>query len=171
MAFLAAAPYLAAAGAAYQGIQANQTAKYNAAVDTQQQAIAVNQGNAQANMVRRSSREALGRESAAFGAAGVGYGGASENALDQSAVNQELDALNTRYRGAITGWGYGAQASIDRSEGTQAAVAGGLLAGGALLKGLGPNYSFAPKSAARAAGTNAEAPSALGGNIQTMGPP
>lgn len=139
MAFVAAlAPYLAAAGAAYQGIKASQADTYNAKVMGQEQANTVNQAAAQEGLVRRNSREQLGRQAAAFGAAGVGYGGSSEGALDQSAVNQELDALNTRYKGAITGWGYGAQSQIDQSQ----AAGHGLMAGAALLKGLGPTYTF-----------------------------
>ena len=169
MAFAAAIiPYLAAAGAAYQGIQASQASAYNAAVAKQEQGNAVNQANAQEGLVRRNSREMLGRQAAAFGAAGVGYGGSSETALDQSAVNQELDALNTRYRGAITGWGYGTQAQLDMSMSKQEGGAGALLAGASALKGSGTNYSFAPQSNAQAAGlTSATPASGLGGNIPT----
>ena len=173
MAFVAAlAPYLAAAGAAYQGITSAQASQYNAAVAKQEQGNAVNQANAQANLVQRNSREMLGRQAAAFGAAGVGYGGSSEIALDQSAVNQELDALNTRYRGSITGWGYGAQSQIDQQQAQQEGVAGALLAGGQLLKGSKPTYSFAPQSNAAAAGlVSPTAPSGLGGNVSTAGGP
>lgn len=163
MAFVAAlAPYLSAAGAAYQGIKAKQSADFNSAVAGNEQKLSVDQANAQEGLVRRSSREALGRQAAAFGAAGVGYGGSSEISLDQSAVNQELDALNTRYKGAITGYGYGVQSQIDRTEGNEKAVSGGLLAGAALLKGSGPTYSFAPQSNGRLAGLTAESSSGLG---------
>ena len=136
------APYLAAAGTAIQGIQKAQASQYNAAVMTQEQRNTVDQAAAQEGQVRRNSREMLGRQMAAFGSANVGYGGSSEVALDQSAVNQELDALNTRYKGAITGWGYGAQAQLDRSMAKQQNLTTGLMAGAALLKGLGPNYTF-----------------------------
>lgn len=159
-------PYLSAAGTLYQGIQANQAARYNATVATQEQANAVNSASAQAGLVRRAGREALGRQAAAFGAAGVGYGGSSEGALDQSAVNSELDALTTQYRGAITGWGYGAQAQLDQQMGKQNLVGSGLLAGAALLKGMGPTYSFAPKVVGLGSQTPA---SGLGGNINTAG--
>jgi hypothetical protein len=90
----------------------------------------------------------LGRQAAAFGAAGVGYGGSSEIALDQSAVNQELDALNTRYKGAITGWGYGAQAQLDQAQARDQRLSSSLLAGAQLLKGAGGSYSsFNPSGA------------------------
>lgn len=146
MAFVGAlAPYLAAAGAVVQGVQQKNAADYNAKVAGQEQNASINQANAQEGMVRRASRESLGKQAAAFGAAGVGYGGSSEGALDQSAVNEEWDALNTRYKGQTTGYGYGVQASIDRSEGST-------LAGNALLKGLGSYYAYQPKSAAAMAG-------------------
>jgi cobalamin-dependent methionine synthase I len=95
--------------------------------------------------VRRDSRMALGKQEAAFGAAGVGYGGSSETSLDQSAVNQEYDALKTRYKGASTAYGYGVQSGIDKSEGNTEMTQSGLLAGSQLLKSLNmtPNYSIA----------------------------
>lgn len=148
MAFAAAIiPYLAAAGAAYQGISASVSSRYNSDVMAQQQKTSVDQANAQEGMVRRAGREALGRQSAAFGAAGVGYGGSSEGALDQSAINQELDALNTRYKGVITGWGYGVQSQIYGQQSQQEGVATPLLAGAALLKNM-PSYSSSPSALA-----------------------
>src|SRR5271154_7526323 len=126
---MAFAPLLVAGiAAAYQGIQKSQSDTYNAKVAAGQQSNAINESNAQANLVQRNSREQLGKQAAAFGAAGVGYGGSSETSLDQSAVNQELDALNTRYKGAITGYGYGVQSNIDQQNSSQY----GLMAGAAL---------------------------------------
>lgn len=165
MAFVAAlAPYLAAAGAAYQGYKTNQADNFNSQVMGQERDLSVNQANAQEGMVRRNSREMLGRQVAAIGAAGGGYGGSSEVSLDQSAVNQELDALNTRYKGTLTGYGYGVQSGIDRRKSSDDLAAGGLLAGAALLKGSGANYSFAPQTSMTQAGLTAPGgPSGLGG--------
>ena len=141
MSYIAAAlPYIAAAGAAYGAVKQGQASAVNAQIATNEQGMAVNQSNAQEGMVRRQGREALGRQAAAFGAAGVGYGGSSAVALDQSAVNQELDALNTRYKGQVTGYGYGIQSGFDKSQSSQY----GVMAGAALLKGIGANYSYAP---------------------------
>lgn len=141
MAFLPAIlPYVAAGASAAGYVKQSQASAYNAKVDQNEANLSVNQANAQEGLVRRSSREALGRQAAAFGAAGVGYAGSSETALDQSAINQELDALNTRYKGAITGYGYKVESGIqnDQSKGY------GLMAGAALLKGFGSNYSYTP---------------------------
>jgi hypothetical protein len=141
MAFIGAAlPYLAAAGSAYGAIQNSNAAGFNAKVERNQSNLSIDQGNAQEGMVRRMGREALGKQAAAFGASGVGYGGSSETSLDQSAVNQELDALNTRYKGTFTSYGYGVQSGIDQGYAKQY----GVMAGAALLKGMGSNYSYAP---------------------------
>lgn len=166
---MAFAPLLVAGiAAAYQGIQKSQADTYNSKVASSQQSNSINEANAQANLVQRNSREALGKQAAAFGAAGVGYGGASEISLDQSAINQELDALNTRYRGAVSGWGYGAQAQLDKTEAGQQTAASildfasskpvGALAGTAAMRGSGNSYTFgtvSPSSGATQAGLSA----------------
>jgi hypothetical protein len=129
--------FLPAVAAAYGAVQKAQTDKYNAQVAQNEANTAVNQGGAQEGMVLRAGRQQLGRQATAFGAAGVGYGGSSERALDQSAVNEEYDALNTKYRGVLTGYGYSTEAQQLRSQGNQES----LLAGAALLKGIGSNYT------------------------------
>jgi len=135
-------PWVAAGGAAIQGVQAKNAQDFNAKVMGQQHDVSIDQANAQEGIVRRGSRESFGRQMAAFAGSGAGYGGSSEGALDQSAVNQELDALNTRYKGATTGYGYGVQSGIDRQTGNTDMTQASLLAGGALLKGMGPNYTM-----------------------------
>lgn len=141
MAFAAAlAPYLAAGTAAYSAVKSGQAATFNSQVATNEANVSVDQANAASGIQRRVGREALGKQAAAFGAAGVGYGGSSETALDQSAVNAELDALNTKYKGSTTAYGYQVQAGQDKSEASQY----NLMAGAALLKGAGSNYSYAP---------------------------
>jgi hypothetical protein len=139
MAFLGAAlPYISAAGAAYSGIKSAQASTYNAAVAGQEQKTSIDQANQQEIQVRRAGRLALDKQSAAFAGAGVGGGVSSGIALDQSAVNQELDALNTRYRGATTGYGYGVQASLDKQQASGYTALAGIKA----LQGIGGNYSF-----------------------------
>lgn len=137
MAFL---PWLAAGASAFSYAKQGQAAGFNAQVDRNEQKLSIDQATQQENMVRRQGRQQLGRQLAAFGAAGVGYGGSSETALDQSAVNQEMDALNTRYRGTITGYGYGVESGLKQDQ----AKDYGLMAGAALLKGIGGNLNYYP---------------------------
>jgi hypothetical protein len=137
-----AIPYMLAASAAYSGYRQSQADKFNAGVMQNEQTSAINQGVAQENLVRRQGQQALGKQTAAFGGAGVGYGGTSAVALRQSAINQELDALNTRYKATFTGYGYGVESGILKSQGNEALLSGGLLAGAQALKAAGGNYSF-----------------------------
>lgn len=139
MAFIGAAlPYLTAATAAVSAGKQAQAADFNAKEAGIQQKLSVDQANQQEIQVRRSGRLALDKQAAAFAGANVGYGGSSQVSLDQSAINQEMDALNTRYRGAITGYGYGVQKSLDQSESKGYAMLAGMKA----LQGAGSNYSF-----------------------------
>ena len=143
MAFL---PLIAMAGSAlYQGARAKQAADANAQTMQLEQGAAEAQGVEAEGLQRRAGREALGRQTAAFGGAGVGYGGSSATALKQSAVNEELDALTTRYRGFFTGYGYGIQARNLRQEGDEDMASGVLLAGSKALAAL-PSYQQPPKS-------------------------
>jgi hypothetical protein len=128
------------AGTAVAAGQKSQADNYNSQVMAGEQRVNVDEANAQANLTLRAGRQALGKQRAAFGSAAVGYGGSSEAALDQSAINQELDALNTRYRGTITGYGYGVQSQILKSEANQQETAGALLAGGQALKTVSPYF-------------------------------
>lgn len=140
----------AAALTAYGAIRNGQAQKAaldnNAMVMGQEKKTANEQGASQEAIVRRNSRESLGRQVAAFGSAGIGYGGTSHTALDSSSINQEMDALNTRYRAQLSGYGYGVQSGIDKKEGNETAQNSELMAGAALLKGLGPYYSSTPTS-------------------------
>lgn len=141
MAYAAAA--LEIFGMLKQGQAQKQALDYNAGVMKQEEATGLAQGTQQEDIVRRNSREQLGKQTAAFGSAGVGYGGSSAIALQSSVKNQELDALNTKYRAQLSAYGYGAQAGIDKSQGSQAGANSELMAGAALLKNMGPYYSSA----------------------------
>jgi hypothetical protein len=136
--------YLPLALAAVQAVRSGNAQKnadqYNSEVMTQERNLSINQANAQEGQVRRNSREMYGRQVAAIAAAGTGYQGSSGEALGQSALNQELDALNTRYKGALTGYGYGVQSNIDASAGADAQKAGYVNAITKLFSGSAGTY-------------------------------
>ncbi|HUP06841.1 MAG TPA: hypothetical protein VMU47_06810 [Caldimonas sp.] len=139
-------PFLSAGAGLYAGLRQSSADKFNAGVMQNEQRTAINQGAAQENLVRRASRQALGKESAAFAGAGVGGGVSSGLALNQSAVNQELDALNTRYKAQFTGYGYGVESQILRRQADEALAGGGLLAGAKALQALSGSYTTYPPS-------------------------
>jgi len=82
---------------------------------------------------RRQYRQFQGTQAAAIAQAGTGYGGTSSNVMDQSAVQAEIDALNTRYRGLT-------RATLYRAQGKAAKSQGNALAGTALLNGVASYY-------------------------------
>ena len=122
---------------AYSAIKQGQAASYNSKIASGEQNLAIDQGAAGQAQVLRSGREATGRQAAAFGASGVGYGGSSAGAMKQSAINVEMDALNAKYKGTLSGYGYGVESALSASKAKQYDV----LAGAALLKGVGSNYT------------------------------
>lgn len=123
-----------------QGQAQKQAADYNAQVYRNESQAALGQSLTQEDLLRRNSRESLGRQLAAFGASGAGYGGSSRIALDTSAINQEMDALNTRYRGTLTAYGYSTGAGIKEQEGDIEQRKGILLAGATLLNAASGKY-------------------------------
>jgi len=109
--------------------------------EDQEAGIARAQANVAEGDVRHSTREALGRQIGAFGAAGVAGGASTYGAERESSINQELDALRTRYKGAIVAYGYNTQGYLDRMGARAAQKQAAISAAGALLKGMSGSYT------------------------------
>lgn len=140
-----------AAGAVLQGVSAQNAANYNSWALTAQ-ANALNAEGAQREaQQRRDAREFLGRQSAAMGESGAGYGGSNALSLEQSSVNAELDALNIRYGTQMKSMGLLMDAAEQKRQGSAAMLGGLLGAGGQILLGLAErkrqNDLLPPKSA------------------------
>jgi hypothetical protein len=129
-----------AGGALAQGQAGYNAGQYNAQQRTMEGNAAMDQALAQEAQTRVKNREDLGKQAAAVGAAGIGYGGSSGRVMDQSAVNSELDALNVRYRGAFTKYGYDAEAALAKYQGNVSRVNSYLKAGGAIISGKSTGY-------------------------------
>lgn len=129
-----------AAGSVVQGIQQKNAADANARIQAQEGAIAAAQGYSAEATQRRQGTMALGRETAAVGQAGGGYGGSAGRVLDQSATNAELDALNVRYKAGLQKWGYDTQSSLTQREGSDELGTSFALAGTKLLQGYSKAY-------------------------------
>lgn len=120
-------------------IIAYNNAKYNSTLLKGQAATAVTESSVAVGQILRRGAAQRGAQAAAFGGAGVGYGGSSAGALDQSAINNEMDALTTKYKGAITAFGYNAAAQANNMEANRA-LRSGLLSGGSTLTKLSPYF-------------------------------
>lgn len=147
---LIASAVVSAAGALSSGAaqrraanQQAQAAEYNAAVSQNQATSAFAAGAERENIQRRQAAQALSQERAAFAQSGLDPN--SGSALDvqlQSSRNAELDALQTRYEGILTGQNYQQQAALGvyeggvlRASGRNAQRASYLTAAGNLLSG------------------------------------
>lgn len=136
----AAATALQSGGALISGLSQASALRENARTYDTEAGIASTQGYEQEAQQRRAGAMEMGRETAAIGAAGAGYGGSAGRSLAQSAQNIELDALNIRYKAQLQKWAYGAQSENLRSEAGTAEAGGVMKAGAALLSGYSKKY-------------------------------
>jgi hypothetical protein len=123
--------------AAYSAYSQNQTANANADVMRNEARATWQQGVEAENLQRRMGREAIGRSAAAIGQAGIGTGGTAAAELEQSQVNNELDALNARYKGIFTAYGYNQEAENYKRRASSALIGGALNVGASYLKSTG----------------------------------
>ena len=126
---------LSAYGAAREGMDASDAMKYNSGIYAEEARTAAAQGYEQEAQTRRQTAGELGREEAAAGEAGAGYGGSTGRMIGQSALNAELDALNVRYKSQLQKWAYNAQSANLANEAGTVRTGGFLKAGAALLRG------------------------------------
>jgi len=138
-------PLIAAGVSAFaqhkQGEEADQQAQQQAQLDRLEGQAAEQQTLTQESTQRRTAREFLGRQSATLAQSGIGAGTTSEGVQTQSAINAELDALNIRYRGALTKFGYDYNAQSTELEGKAQKKNANLAAGATLLKGASNYYT------------------------------
>ena len=147
LAAAAASAASAVAAGQQQRRAANQQAdalEYNAAVSQNQARSAFNASAQQEAAQRREAGQTLAQQRAAFAQSGIDPN--SGSALDvqlQSSRNAELDALQTRYQGILTGQNYEQQASlgvyeadVSRASGRNAQRGSYLTAAGNLLSGV-----------------------------------
>lgn len=143
---------MSAVSAIQQGKQAQASAKFKAEMAQRNATIARQQAAAEEEKQRRLGYMRQGAARAAYGASGVALEGSPLDILEQSAAQEELDALNIRYRGEIGAQSAEGQAALSRMRGDQALSAGYMGAGSAILMG-----------GARAAGMFSKIPSSGGG--------
>lgn len=113
--------------AAQAGMQLAQGYSQSQALKVQS-IVAGQQALADESTVRREGRDFRGRAAASLAENGLDPTGSSGQMVDQSAAMNELDALNTRYKGRLRALGL-------ESESADAQRSGQMLAGQALLKG------------------------------------
>ena len=113
-----------AAGAVAGGIQANQTAKYNAKILEQQGRDEIAAAGAESNSLRRKAAQETGSQVASVAGSGLLLEGSPADVIAQNAAEMELDAMQTMWSGQAKFTGYKNQARMTRYEGRQAMTNG-----------------------------------------------
>jgi len=139
-------PYIVAGiiavGAIQQGQAARASGKYNAALANQNAQIAKQEADVLARQQDRENYLRLGAIRAAQGkAGGVAGEGSVLDVIGDVAAQGELERQNIIYRGQLKARGYQATAGIELAEGRNAATAGYMQAGAALLGGADQYYN------------------------------
>ena len=162
---LVAGTAVSAAGALSSGVQARRSAdqqaaaaEYNAAVSQNQATQAFAAGAERENIQRRQAAQQLSSQRAAFAESGLdpNSGSALEIQL-QSTRNAELDALQTRYEGILSGQNYEQQAALGVYEGGVLRASGRNAQGASYLTAAG-NLLAGGAAAGRAAGRSMSNP-------------
>jgi hypothetical protein len=141
---------VSAVGAIQQGKAAQASAKFNADMMSRNAQIARQQAAAEEEKHRRLTYMRQGAARAAYGASGVSIEGSPLDILEQSAAQEELDALNIRYRGEIGAQSAEGQADLSLMRGESAMSAGYMGAGSSILLGAaraGSIYAPSPSAA------------------------
>lgn len=142
MAWVAAG--FAAASALSQGLAANKAAQFNAAVLGQNAALARQQGEMEAEQIRRLGRKRIGEARAAYAASGVRMTGSALDVLADSERQVELDAATARWNAELRASGMQSQAALSRMQGRAALTSSLLQAGAAGARGYGQAIRLTP---------------------------
>jgi hypothetical protein len=123
-------------------------AEYNAQVNRQRAAMALQQGNAQESQQRRNARSEAGYLRAGLVENGMDLSsGTGADLVYESSLNSEMDALNIRYGAQLNAQGANAAAILDdnsakaaKNRAKQYKVGGYMGAAGSILTGVGGAY-------------------------------
>ena len=133
---LLAATAVTAAGQVYGGIQAKQTADYNAAVAKQEAEFQEKRTAQQLAFQRQEVERIIGKAKVVRGGSGVASGGIPESMLKETLTEAEIDRQLIRTQGSINVWRAKSQAKISSDEGDYYRTAGYIGAGSTILGGL-----------------------------------
>lgn len=125
--------FLDAFGALFQGEAAARAAEFNAAVERQNAQISLQNAAEAEKRFRRMSRKRMGAARAARGASGVTLEGSALDALAESAMQEELDALTIRYQGELRARDHRIRAQMSQYEADVARTSSYIDALGAII--------------------------------------
>lgn len=135
---------LAAAGAVaggttaiVQGVQAKNLAEHNAQIAEQNAKAAEQSAEFNADLKRRQFQRLQGQQLAKMGGTGSTMEGSPLDIIATSAAENEMDILNTLYKGKIQAWNFENDAGVERYKGDTAKTQGLMQGTSTILSGLG----------------------------------
>lgn len=129
-------------GQLFGGVQAQNTAEAQAEALDYEAKIAGQQSRAEEAVQRRAARQFLSEQSAAIAESGGGFTDTARKTIEDTGTNLELEALNTRYAGALRRRGLGYQANAARATGRNALLTGIAGSGAAALAGMADDQYY-----------------------------
>lgn len=146
-----------AVGSLVSGVsQAGQAKRAAAAADANAE-NAVQEGQAQADLIRERARRQKGTNLANIGASGVDISGSFADALEDSDIESEMDAQTAVRNAKMQANNFKAEAKSDRSGATGALIGGAVGAGTQALQGYG-NWRLLKTMSPGASGYQASVP-------------
>lgn len=138
---IVAAVAIAGAGvSAYSSIQsgkaAEESGKYNAAVERNNAKMAQDRANYEADRLRKRNMLIRGKQRAAFAKSGVEISGSADDVIFDTELEGALDIQAAKYAGRAAATAHAARARLDLFEGANAKRAGMFNAGATILGGL-----------------------------------
>jgi hypothetical protein len=125
-----------AASAIRQGEAADKSAKYNAAVSSNNAQIAVDQSKYEADRLRKRNLLLMSKQRSTYAKGNVVTGGTPEDVMFDTSTEGELDVLAAMYSGRINSASLNAQAKLHEYEGNNAKSASYYSASASVLGGV-----------------------------------
>lgn len=122
-----------------EGIAAYDAGKFTQKVMNVNAQHAERDGAAEAARLRDAARIAMGRQQAGLAASGFTLSGSAIDALRESAIESELEIMQTRRKAGIAATGYRTQGALAKNEGYSKMV-GGIVSGAASIMESAANY-------------------------------
>lgn len=132
--------------AVYSNIQAGKAARAigdaNAALDQQQAQVDIDQSQTQAQAIRDRNKRTASTQRATFLKSGITLEGTAQDVMYDSALQGELEALDTEYQGKVASQFSTKRSYISKYEGRSRQTAAYGAAAGSLLSGVGNALSI-----------------------------
>lgn len=124
------------------GVAAQNVGDTNAAIDQSQATVDLQQANFEAQNIRAQNQRVAGSQRSTYLASGITLEGTPTDVMYDSALQGELEALTTQYKGQVASSFMRKQAVLDQYGGATRAYSYDAAATGDILQGIGSGISI-----------------------------